>query len=69
MTWSRHLFLFYFFKRENKIKKKTLSMTPYLEKICLLKKSSLVRGSGYLLERYGKDRSAPLSPQKWVYTK
>ena len=31
MTWSRHLFLFYFFKRVNKIRKKTLSVTPYLE--------------------------------------
>ena len=31
MTWSRHLFLFYF-KRVNKIRKKTLSTTPYFEK-------------------------------------
>ena len=31
-TWSRHLFLFYFFLRKNKIIKKTLSETPYLEK-------------------------------------
>ena len=31
MTWSRHLFLFYFLKKVNKIRKKTLSVTPYLE--------------------------------------
>ena len=31
MTWSRHLFLFYF-KRVNKIRKKTLSATPYFGK-------------------------------------
>ena len=31
MTWSRHLFLFYF-KKVNKIIKKTLSATPYFEK-------------------------------------
>ena len=29
---SHHLFLFYFFIRENKIRKKTLNMTSYLEK-------------------------------------
>ena len=33
-TWNHHLFLFYFiiFLRENKIRKKTLSVTSYLEK-------------------------------------
>ena len=31
MTWSRHLFLF-LFKRVNKIRKKTLSATPYFGK-------------------------------------
>ena len=31
-TWNHHLFLFYFL-RENKIRKKTLSVTPYLEKM------------------------------------
>ena len=32
-TWSRQLFLFLFFLRENKIRKKIISVTPYLEKI------------------------------------
>ena len=31
MIWSRHLFLFYFFKSVNKIRKKTLSVIPYSE--------------------------------------
>ena len=31
-TWSYHLFLFYFLKGKNKIRNKTLSVTPYLEK-------------------------------------
>ena len=44
-TWSRHLFLFYFL-RKKKIRKKTLSVTPYLEKtVC--EKSKL--GSGIRL--------------------
>ena len=59
-TWSRHLFLFYFF-RKNKIRKKTLSMTPYLKKtVC--EKPKLGWGLGYLLGRYGIDHSTPLSP-------
>ena len=36
MTWSRHLFLFYF-KRVNKIRKKTLSVTPYFQKMWFVK--------------------------------
>ena len=60
MTWSRHLFLFYF-KMANKIRKKTLSATPYLEKV-IYEKPDRVWGSGYLSEKYGKDRSTPLSP-------
>ena len=32
MTLSHHLFLFFFLK-VNKIRKKTLSVTPYLEKV------------------------------------
>ena len=32
MTWSCHLSLFYFFKRVNKIRNKTLSVTPYFGK-------------------------------------
>ena len=44
-------FIFVLFLRDNKIKKKTISVTPYLEKTVYGKpKSSL--GSGYLLERY-----------------
>ena len=45
MTWSRQLFLFYF-KRVNKIKKKTLSVTPYFGKGDLKKTGS---GSGVKL--------------------
>ena len=60
MTWSCHLFLFYF-KRVNKIRKKTLSVTPYFGKGDLRKTRS-GSGSGYLAGRYGKDRSTPLSP-------
>ena len=45
MTWSRHLFLFYF-KRVNKIRKKTLNTTPYFGKGDLRKTGS---GSGVRL--------------------
>ena len=63
MTWSRHLFLFYFFLRENKIKNKTLNVTLYFEIGGLQKKKpDQVRGPGYLWERYDKYRSTPLSP-------
>ena len=51
----------FIFKRVNKIRKKTLSVTPYLEKV-ICEKPDRVRGSGYLSGRYGKDRSTPLSP-------
>ena len=51
----------FIFKRVNKIRKKTLSVTPYLEKV-IYEKPDRVRGSGYLSGRYGKDRSTPLSP-------
>ena len=54
MIWSRHLFLFHFFKRVNKIRKKTLSVTPYLEKV-IWEKSDRVRRSSYLSGRYGID--------------
>ena len=32
---SQHIFFFVFFKRENKIKNKNPSVTPFLEKTCL----------------------------------
>ena len=37
-TWSRHLFLFYFL-RINKIRKKILSVTPYLKNVAREKPS------------------------------
>ena len=43
MIRSRYLFLFYFLKRINKIRKKTLSMTPHFEKGNLLKIGSSSR--------------------------
>ena len=42
-------------------------MTPYLEKV-VCEKPDRARGLGYLLGRYGKNRSTPLSPQKRVFT-
>ena len=60
MTWSRHLFLFYFLKGKQN-KKETLSVTPYLEKV-ICEKPDRVRGSGYLSGRYSKDRNTPLNP-------
>ena len=50
----------FIFKRVNKIRKKTLSVTPYLENV-VCEKSDRVRGSGYLSGRYGNDCSTPLS--------
>ena len=47
-----------FFLRENKIIKKTPSMTPYLEKK-VYEKPNTDSGSGCLLERYDKDRTTP----------
>ena len=52
---------FVLFSKGKQIKKKTLSVTPYLEKV-IYEKPDRVRGSGYLSGRYGKDRSTPLSP-------
>ena len=53
--------IFILFLKENKIRKKTLSVTPYFGKGDL-RKPDRVRGSGYLSGRYGKDRSTPLNP-------
>ena len=50
-----------FFLRENKIRKKALSVTPE-GKYKSVKNWVWVQGSGYLLGRYGNDRSTPLSP-------
>ena len=61
MTWSRHLFLFYF-KRVNKIRKKNPKGDSLFWKMVVCEKPDRVRGSGYLWGRYGKDRSTPLSP-------
>ena len=53
---------YYFFLRENKIRKKTLSVTPYLEKTSCEKTKVLVQESSYLLGRYLQRVSTPLSP-------
>ena len=53
--------IFVLLLKENKIRKKTISVPPYLEKTTY-EKPNLGSGSGYLLGRYGKDRSTPLSP-------
>ena len=55
-------FIFVLFLRDNKIRKKTISVTPYLEKTVYGKpKSSL--GPGYLLEKYDGE---PYHPSKLV---
>ena len=51
----------FIFKRVNKIRKKTLSVTPYLEKV-VCEKPDQAQGLGYLSRRYSKNRSTPLSP-------
>ena len=51
----------FIFKRVNKIRKKTINVTPYFGKGGLWKTESSL-GLGYLSGRYGKDRSTPLSP-------
>ena len=61
MTWSRHLFLFYFLKGKQNKKKKTLSVTPCFGKGGLWKTGSGL-GVRLLIGKYGKDRSTPLSP-------
>ena len=48
-TWSRHLF-FFIFKRVNKIRKKTLSTTPYFGK-CDLRKTGSGSGVRLLIEK------------------
>ena len=67
MTWSRHLFLFYF-KRVNKIRKKNPKCDSLFWKRVVCEKPDRIRGSGYLLGRYGKDHSTPLSPSSRVST-
>ena len=57
MTWSRHLFLFYYFKKGKQNKKKKNPL-----KDGLWKKPDQARESGYLSRRYGKDRDTPLNP-------
>ena len=52
----------FIFLREKKRKKKTLSVT-HEGKDKSVKNQVWVHGSGYLLGRYGKDRSTPLSPK------
>ena len=71
LKWSELAFYFekmiYFWENNlespsiNKIRKKTLSVTPYLEKV-VCEKPNLGSGSGYLLKRYGENCSTPLSP-------
>ena len=52
------IFILFLKGKQNK-KKKTLSVTPYLGKqVC--EKPSRIRGSGYLLGRYGKRPKTPL---------
>ena len=51
----------FIFKRVNKIRKKTLSVTPYLKKV-VCEKLDRARESGYLSGRYGKDRNTLLNP-------
>ena len=53
--------IFVLFLKVNKIRKKTLSMTSYLEK-WYVKNQIWARGLGYLSGRYDKDRNTPLSP-------
>ena len=53
--------LFFYFKRVNKIRKKTLRVTPYSKKGSV-KNQIKARGLGYLLGKYGKDHNTPLSP-------
>ena len=55
------IFVLFFLLRENKIRKKTFSVTPYLEKTVCEKNQTWVQGSGYLLGRYGKNRNTHLS--------
>ena len=51
--------VFVLYLKKNKIRKKTLSVTPYLEKTVYEKPKSGT-GSGYLLGRYDKKTVAPL---------
>ena len=55
------IFVLFFFKRVNKIRKKTLSVTPYSKNV-VYEKPNRGLGSGYLLGRYNKDRNTPLNP-------
>lgn len=59
-NWSCH-FLLFFYKRENKIRNKSLKMIPYFEKACLWKLSQSL-GVSYSLWRYQK--VAPLKTLK-----
>ena len=62
--WLRKMVATYFnfFKRENKIRKKNPKCDSlFLEKV-VCEKPDRVRGSGYLSERYSKDRNTPLNP-------
>ena len=56
--------IFVLFLRENKIRKKTLSVTPYLEKTGCEKTKVLVQESSYLSGRYLQRVSTPLSPNE-----
>ena len=61
MTWSHHLFLFYFFKGKQN-EKENPKCDSLFGKDRYMKNRVWVWGSGYLLRRYGKDYSTPLSP-------
>ena len=54
--------IFVLFLRENKIRKKTLSVTPYLEKMVCEKPKSGLGGQVTYQESTVKDRNTPLSP-------
>ena len=58
---SRHLFLFYF-KRQNKIRKKTLNVTPDKKNASLGKSESRFGGQVTYWEGAIASRSTPLSP-------
>ena len=53
--------IFILFLKRKQNKKENLSETLYLEKT-FVKNQTWVQESGYLLGKYDKDRSTPLSP-------
>ena len=61
MTWSHHLFSFYFLKGKQNKKEKP-KCDSLFGKRWFVKNQKWARGLGYLSGRYSKDRSTPLSP-------